>query len=115
MNSTDEILDEIRAFLDKAITPNVVVVGALRYGAHLPAICKMTRPPGKEIRLLLSHLIDFFPPAYYENKQFLVLDDTVYQGRQMKDLIQKLLDRGVPASAITSAAMVVHEQIGKAS
>jgi hypothetical protein len=60
--------------------------------------------------LLLSHFIDFFPPSFYEGKQFLVLDDTVYQGKQMQDLVSQIIAKGASAECVRSASFVVHEQ-----
>ncbi len=91
-----------------------IVVGILRYGAHIPHlyqnICKENSVQPKPINLLLSHMLPFFPREYYKNKSFVLLDDTIYSGHELdrlkKDLISKF---GIPEANIHTAALIVHE------
>ncbi len=91
-----------------------IVVGILRYGAHIPHIyqniCEEYSIQPKPINLLLSHMLAFFPPEYYENKNIILLDDTVYSGHELEKLKNDLVFKfNVPRGNIHTAALVVHE------
>lgn len=91
-----------------------IVVGILRYGAHIPHIyqniCREISVQPKPINLLLSHMLPFFPREYYENKNIILLDDTVYSGHELEKLRKDLVSKfGVPDANIHTAALVVHE------
>lgn len=105
-----DLARQICQFVDRHVGNDVVVVGVLRYGAHLPSICRWVEPDGKPIPLLLSHFIDFFPNSFFHKKRFLVLDDTVYQGRQLRNAVRSLKTHGVPQANIKTAALVVHDE-----
>jgi hypothetical protein len=107
---TEEALrDQISRFIGR-LKDTDVLVATIRYGAHLPAIFQLENPGTPSFSVLLSHFIDFMPPTYFANKRFVVLDDTVYQGKQMKRVIGELVAHGVPPTNITSAAVVLHNQ-----
>ena len=56
-------------------------------------------------------MLGFFPLSFYADKDFLVVDDTVYEGTEMKRVLSLLTDDyGVPRSRIRTATLVVHEQ-----
>jgi hypothetical protein len=88
------------------------MVGLLRYGAHLPHVYQSTFPTtsDQKIQLLLSHMLRFFPPEYFRGKRFIILDDTMYRGLSMEAARDALLECGVPANAISRAAVVVHDK-----
>ncbi len=114
MKHTEPITEEtvrqqIDALLGEVVGVDApIIIGVLRYGAHLPHLWReaRTRPP---IRVILSHMIEYLPAEVFEAGKFLVLDDTVFRGHQMKKCRQRLLDRGVAADRIRTAAVVVHE------
>jgi hypothetical protein len=56
-------------------------------------------------------MLDFLPQEYFEGTdRFVVLDDTVYRGRQMKKHVKRLESLGVAKGRITTAAIVVHDK-----
>jgi hypothetical protein len=63
----------------------------------------------KPVRLLLSHMLDFFPTSLYADNEFMILDDTIYQGRQMRRCVNLLSGLGVPPERIKTGALVVHQ------
>jgi len=107
--TNSDLATQIHQFVDSHVGGDVVVVGVLRYGAHLPSIYRTIDPAGKRIPLLLSHFIEFFPNSFFEDRRFLLLDDTVYQGKQLRNAATGLMARGVRAANIQTAALVVHE------
>jgi hypothetical protein len=106
----ESILAQIKQFIGSNVGETDVIIGAIRYGAHLPAMYKMADPTSHPISLLLSHFIEFLPASFFHDKRFVLLDDTVYQGKQMKRLVDQLKSRGVKEANIVSAALVVHEK-----
>jgi hypothetical protein len=106
---------QIVQFVEEWINEDEVVVGVLRYGAHIPhiyqnACARESREP-KRIRLLLSHMLRFFPPEFYRNNKFLILDDTVYEGVEMRAMLSTLLDQfEIPRDRVRTATLIAHEQ-----
>ena len=91
-----------------------IVIGILRYGAHIPHIyqniCRENSIQPKPINLLLSHMLPFFPREYYQNKNIILLDDTIYSGHELERLKSDLITIfGVPETNIHTIALVVHE------
>jgi hypothetical protein len=80
-NLEQQILDLFNKYIDE----DALVIGILRYGAHIPHLyyyaCLRRGQKPKKIKLLLNHLLPFFPPDYYRNKKLILLDDTVYRGK----------------------------------
>lgn len=112
---TDEenIKTYIKNFIDKYISDDYIVVGVLRYGAHIPHIyqnaCVENGKEAKPIKLLLSHMLPFFPPEFYSKNKFLLLDDTVFRGIEILKLKSDLEDLGVAKDNIRTATLVVHK------
>lgn len=56
---------QVEEFCIKHFNENDLVIGILRYGAHIPHIyqnvCREKNILPKKINLLLSHMIPFFP------------------------------------------------------
>lgn len=107
--------EEILRFVDECVSEDEIVIGVLRYGAHIPHIyqnaCKLEGRQPKRIRLLLSHMLKFFPPEFYQQNKFLILDDTVYEGVEMTALLSTLLDEfQIPSDRVRTATLVAHEQ-----
>lgn len=91
-----------------------IVVGVLRFGAHIPHVyrnaCLEKSLKPKKIRLLLSHILPFFPKKYYENKKIVLLDDTVYTGTELYKLKKMLINQlGVLENNIQTVTLVAHE------
>lgn len=107
----DTVREDVRRLIRPLLTGDHVMVGLLRYGAHLPHVYQATYPisSDQKIRLLLSHMLRFFSPEYFSGKRFVILDDTMYRGASMEAARNSLLACGVPAEAISRAAVVVHE------
>jgi hypothetical protein len=80
-----------------------LLVGILRYGAHLP---HLWRSASRRIPLILGHMVEFYEQEFYE-QPMLVMDDTVYRGTQMQHHVKRLRARGV--REIRTAAVIVHE------
>src|ERR1022692_3776161 len=90
------------------------VVGVLRFGAHLPHLWSRTAGEmPQRVELVLSHMMEFLPRAFYEKHRFVILDDTVYEGRQMQKHLERLQALGVDRSRITTAAVVVRSRTAK--
>ncbi|MEI9972529.1 MAG: phosphoribosyltransferase [Ignavibacteriota bacterium] len=105
----ETVQSDIDTYLD-GVLPNVdLVIGVLRYGAHLPHLWRNANRLKDHLPLVLSHMVDFLPKGVLHNKTVLVLDDTVYRGRQMRDNVERLEALGVPPDKIRSAAVVIHE------
>lgn len=109
------IREEIIELIDKYVSEDDFVIGVLRYGAHLPHIyqnaCNKRGRTPKRINTILSHMIGFFPPEFYSDKNFIILDDTIYEGVEMKRLISSLMEsHGVSRERVKSATLVVHEK-----
>jgi hypothetical protein len=111
--SIEKVQADVDALLDRLLIrklPHATVIGVLRYGAHLPHIwsskCAL---PGGTVPLILSHMVDFLPQDQLQNREFLVLDDSVYDGVQLQEHCRRLVALGVPPEKITSAAVVVRE------
>jgi hypothetical protein len=111
--SAEAIDRQVLALLDEIDTEEVIVVGMLRYGAHIPHIYARAQKlrdgqaGKKRFRLLLSHMIGF-DSALYESNTFVLLDDTMYRGRSMARATSRLLGLGVDARNIKRAVVVKH-------
>lgn len=110
---SDALKSQILSFCNEYIDENDIVIGALRYGAHIPHVyqnaCEETSQQPKRINLLLSHMINFFHEAYFKGRKIVILDDTIYQGNEMRRLTSILKELGVPEKNIQTEALVVHE------
>lgn len=109
-NLEQQILDLFNNHIDE----DTIIVGILRYGAHIPHLyynaCRERQQKPKNIKLLLSHMVTFFPPDYYENKKLILLDDTVYRGKGMADVRLNLINKcKVPKENIFTAALIRNE------
>jgi hypothetical protein len=115
MKFSKETLDEgICRFFSECAHDDEVVIGVLRYGAHLPHLyqnaCLERSATPKRIRLVLSHMLGFFPLEFYHDQRFLVVDDTVYEGTEMRRLLSVLTDAyNVPRKQIRTATLIAHE------
>ena len=101
---------DIDTFLPQILAHGNRIVGVLRYGAHLPHLWKSDRPAGPAVKVILSHMLEFMPPSEYAENTFVLLDDTIYRGRQMRHNIAKLEALGVEAGRIQTAALVLHQK-----
>ena len=112
MIKRSSIQSQINSYLDANLRPDEIVIGALRYGAHLPHLYVPDQEHAQtRIPLVLSHMLGFFPPDFYKGKRFLLLDDTVYTGNEMGRLVNQLVDDfGVPRTNIRTAALVSHKE-----
>jgi hypothetical protein len=107
--NVETVQNDIDTYLD-GVLPNVdLVVGVLRYGAHLPHLWRNANRLKDHLPLVLSHMVDFLPKEILRDKRVLVLDDTVYRGRQMQENVGRVADLGVPPENISSAAVVIHK------
>jgi hypothetical protein len=104
------VQNDIDTFLPQVLTYGDRVVGVLRYGAHLPHLWKNDRPAGARVKVILSHMLEFMPPTEFAGKSFILLDDTIYRGRQMRHNVAKLESLGVDPGRIKTAALVVHQE-----
>ena len=109
-NLEQQILDLFNNYFDE----DSIVVGILRYGAHIPHLyynaCLKQHQNPKNVKLLLSHMVTFFPPSYYKNKKLILLDDTVYLGKGMLGLRSTLINEcNVPEENIRTAALIRHD------
>lgn len=105
----DTVVSDIRDFIATLAEPDEVIVGLLRYGAHIPHVYQRFAPSSTKFKLLLSHMAGFMPPSYFAGRKFLILDDTVYRGVHMDRMRRFLIDTcGVPKEAIRCAALIVH-------
>ncbi len=110
-----DLREQILRFVDRWVTEEEIVIGVLRYGAHIPHIyqnaCGKVHQKPKKINLILSHMLRFFPPDFYRKNRFLILDDTVYEGVEMKLLLSTLIDEfQIPRERVRTATLVAHEQ-----
>jgi len=116
MITEQSVREEIYAFRDRLPAGGQIYVGVLRYGAHLPHLWDDPRDTVEtssrpRVQLILSHMLDFLPPEIFQGtSHFVVLDDTVYRGRQMEKHVGRLNALGVSMERITTAAVVVHEK-----
>src|SRR5947209_3947478 len=107
--------EQVLQFVNCCLREDEIVIGLLRYGAHIPhiyqnACLRESRQP-RRIRLLLSHMLKFFPPEFYQRNKFLILDDTVYEGVEMNILLSTLLnDFQIPRESVRTATLIAHEQ-----
>ena len=112
--SKESLKSQIQKFGDAYFKEDEIVVGILRYGAHIPHIYRdiyqEKSQSSRPIQLLLSHMLSYFPPAFYQGKRFLLLDDTVFSGCAMCNL-KKILEteHSVPEENILTAALVLNE------
>jgi hypothetical protein len=101
----------VKELIDKYIGDDIVV-GVLRYGAHLPHIyqnaCSDIGKSPKPIKLLLSHMLTFFPSDFYAKNKFVLLDDTVFRGTEILKLKSDLNNLGAPEENIRTATLFVH-------
>jgi len=65
---------------------------------------------GATFKVILSHMLEFMPPTEFAGKSFILLDDTIYRGRQMRHNVAKLESLGVAPGRIKTAALVVHQE-----
>lgn len=109
MDSADSQLKErIVQVIEKRPEEDEVFIGVLRYGAHIPHLYNRIARSPRRIKLILSNMLDFFPPEYYQSKSFCILDDTVYEGREMKRIYSKLTEGcGVAPAKIRQDALVI--------
>ena len=111
----ESLRQQILNFIDKWLDEDEIVIGVLRYGAHIPHIyqnaCVRAQKQPKKIQLLLSHMIRFFPGDFYSKNRFLLLDDTVYEGAEMSSLLNTLVNEfQVPRENVRTATLIAHEQ-----
>ena len=111
----ESLRQQILHFVDQWFDEQEIVIGVLRYGAHIPHIyqnaCVRAHKKPKKIQLMLSHMIRFFPCEFYRQNKFLLLDDTVYEGVEMSSLLNTLLDEfKVPRQNLRTATLIAHEQ-----
>lgn len=113
MQYREQLKSQVVDFVDRYISEEEVVVGVLRYGAHLPHVyqraCQERHQQPKTIRLLLSHMLGFFPPDFYSNRRFLLLDDTVYEGVVMTEKLAEITRLGAAPDHVRTATLVAHE------
>lgn len=89
------------------LPPHDLLIGMLRYGAHLPHLGTLRTP----LKLLLSHMVAFEDASFFAGKQIVVLDDTIYRGHEMRRICAYLTGScGVNAAAITRAVAVINER-----
>src|SRR5437899_870675 len=84
---------DVRGDIDElfSILPEYdVLIGMLRYGAHLPHLASVS----SILTLLLSHMVPFMPREFFASKRLLVLDDTIYRGSEMSRMVATLLRLG---------------------
>jgi hypothetical protein len=108
------IREQIVNFVEKYINENDFVIGVLRYGAHIPHIyqnaCNKLNKRPKQVNIVLSHMLGFFPENFYKEKNFIILDDTVYEGVEMKRIISTLVnEHKVPVERVKTATLIAHE------
>lgn len=84
-----------------------MVIGMLRYGAHLPHLCELALP----MNLVLSHIVPFMNRAAFADKKIVILDDTIYRGSEMQRIMQDLTDRmGVTLAQLYRAVAIVNSR-----
>jgi len=109
--TAETVISDVSSFLSDNIRDDEIVIGLLRYGAHLPHVYQKYNADAKDVTLLLSHMVYFQPPEYFRHKRFLILDDTVYRGIHMQRMHEWLIDRAaVEPSNIRCAALAVHRK-----
>jgi hypothetical protein len=110
----DTLEGQVCRFFSNCAHDDEIVIGVLRYGAHLPHLyqnaCRANSVTPKQIRLVLSHMLGFFPLNFYRNQRFLVIDDTVYEGTEMRRVTALLTDSyKIPKEQIRTATLIAHE------
>jgi hypothetical protein len=107
MNSTERgasVRADVAQLLHR-LPEHDLVVGMLRYGAHLPHLCELDH----DIPLLLSHMVAFEERSFYAEKRIVLLDDTIYRGTEMSRLWTYFVEQlGVPRESLVRAVVVVH-------
>jgi len=111
MFNIEAIREQVSDFID-TLPPDVITVGLLRFGAHLPHIGARMGKAKKRRRtnLMLSHMVEFFTADEIAGRDFLILDDTMYRGASMDKAVARLVSCGVSPKRIKTAAVVVHER-----
>ena len=105
-----QITSEISVFLAHVLQPDETVIGLLRYGAHIPHLAaRELERRGLRVPMVLSHFVKFFPPSFFSERRFLILDDSMYRGASMKQAVADLVACGVSPERIRTAAVVLHE------
>jgi hypothetical protein len=105
----DDFKEEVRCFLAPHLRADSIIIGVLRYGAHLPHFYgSILRDDAVRMRVILSHMLEFFPRTLYSDNDFLILDDTVYHGKQMRANVDALIALGADPTRIKTAALVAH-------
>jgi hypothetical protein len=106
---------QIDGFLDSLLidtAPTATVIGVLRYGAHMPHLWKSERRRERAfVGMVLSHMIEFLPTDFFHDRSFIILDDTVYAGRQMRRHVARLRALGVPETNIQTAAVIRRDAV----
>ena len=111
------VQDEINNFLDSLLletAPTSTVVGVLRYGAHLPHLWSSDRRHAREpVDMVLSHMPEFLPSEFFRDRDFIILDDTVYEGRQMRRHLARLKELGVQETNVKTAAIICRDVVAQ--
>lgn len=105
------VLKHIRTLIERNVRAGDTIIGLLRYGAHLPHIYQATAETPVAIHLLLSHMVGFMPPEFFQRGRFILLDDTIYRGVQMQAMKRYLIERcHVREKDILTLAPIVHAE-----
>src|SRR5882724_280859 len=108
--SRERLKSQVVEFIDGYLNEDEIVVGVLRYGSHIPHVyqktCLERQHQPKSIRLILSHMMSFFPEQFYRDQRFLILDDTVYEGVVMREKLAEIKKLGARAEHVRTATLV---------
>ena len=113
--SREGLESQVLELFDTYLHEDDVVIGVLRYGAHIPHIyqnaCLKRGLTPKPVRLLLSHMLSFFPVEFYQKNNFVILDDTVYEGVEMANWLERVQrNYNIARERIRTATLIRHEE-----